>query len=224
METTGARAPAVHGWQRALAWSAAVATVPPLALLLDSYVYPLHVVLAALVAIPLFLTRRPAAFTRATLTVGLPLLPVGLLGLYAGLLAFWPAAVLLLLAAFADPRSRPRSAAVMLVSGALVLAAFLACSGSYAWEFHVRPALAGPRAFRAVTEPDAFYAGLGTHETRLRRLGATTVSEVASGDAHYLVVGFPEDFPEERRAALRAEIATLPGVGRVELCPARECG
>jgi hypothetical protein len=110
------------------------------------------------------------------------------------------------------------------VAGGLAAACFLAAFGSFYWHFTVPPALAEPHTYRAVSDPDTFYAGLGEHDARLKRLGATSVTGTADGDAHYLDVRFPDDLPEARRAALKREIEKLPGGSRVGRCPGRDCG
>ncbi|MGA5424651.1 hypothetical protein [Streptomyces lavendulocolor] len=221
MEAVGTR---VHRLQRALAAGAVIAALPVLLWTLTSYLFPLHVLMAMAVAVPLFLPRRPSAFTRVGVIVGLGLLALGLPGFLLGMFLFWPSALLLLLAAFADPRVRPVSARIMGVVGGLAAAWFLAAFGSFYWHFTVAPALAEPHAYRAVSDPDTFYAGLGDHDEHLKRLGATSVTGTADGDAHYLDVRFPDDLPEARRAALKREIEKLPGVSRVDLCPVRDCG
>ncbi|GAA2482970.1 hypothetical protein [Streptomyces gobitricini] len=106
MEEVGAR---VHGLQRALAAGAVLSTLPVLLRTLTSYLLPLYVLTAMAVAVPLFLPRRPSAFARVGVVVGLGLLALGLPGFLLGAFLFWPSALLLLLAAFADPRLRPGS-------------------------------------------------------------------------------------------------------------------
>ncbi|MGA4866198.1 hypothetical protein ACPCAC_26280 [Streptomyces lavendulocolor] len=221
MEAVGTR---VHWLQRALAAGAVIAALPGLLLTLSSYLFPLHILTALPMAIPLFLPRRPTAFARAGAIVGLFLLVWGLLGFLAGMFVFWPSALLLLLAAFADPRRRPVTAKVMGAVGGLTMAGILVGTALFAWHAHAALALAEPHTYRAVSDPDTFYAGLGDHDERLKRLGATSVTGTADGDAHYLDVRFPDDLPEARRAALKREIEKLPGVSRVDLCPVRDCG
>ncbi|QGV80057.1 hypothetical protein [Streptomyces ficellus] len=218
------RVAGVHRWQRALAGVAALGTLPVLGWMLDSHVYPLHVGTAIAIAAHLFLVRRPVAFTRAATTVGLLLLPWGLLGMYMGMCLFWPSAALLLLSAYADPRARPAAARLMAVTGGAVTATALACAAVATWTFHLAPALAEPHTFRAVITEEAYLDSLDARYTPLQELGATGVSGTWTEELPHLEVSFPEDLPEERRAALRAEIAALPGVSGVELCPVSECG
>ncbi|OKJ99575.1 hypothetical protein AMK26_26485 [Streptomyces sp. CB03234] len=214
----------MHRWQRALAASAVLATVPALLWTMHSHVFALHVLTALSVAVPLFLPHRPVAFTRACLIVGLALLPWGVLGLFLAMFLFWPAALLLLLAAFADPRRSRWAARITAGAGALLMAGVLAGTAAYCWHFYVHPALAEPHTFRAVTHPDAYLDSLGVHETRLQELGATGVTGTWTDELPYLDVSFPESLPEDRRTALKEAIAKIPGVTRVELCPVRECG
>lgn len=214
----------VHGLRRALAAGAVIATLPGLLFTLTSYLFPLHILTALPVAVPLFLPRRPTAFTRACAITALFLLAWGLLGFLAGMFVFWPSALLLLLAAFADPGKRPVTAKVMGVAGGLVMGGLLTATALFVWHIHVAPAMAEPHTYRAVTDADSFYEGLGTHDAHLKRFGATSVTGTANEDAHYLDVRFPDDLPEERRATLKREIEQLPGVSRVDLCPVRDCG
>ncbi|MEV3990477.1 hypothetical protein AB0J57_16375 [Streptomyces sp. NPDC049837] len=224
MEAKARRSAAAHGLQRALAAGALIATLPVLFYALTSYVFVLHVLTAIAVAVPLFLFSRAVAFTRACLIVGLALLPWGVLGFLLGMFLFWPAALLLLLAAFADPRRHAVAAKVLGVAGGLVMAGFLAAVAAFSWHFYIAPALAEPHTYRAATDPDTFYDELGDHDERLKQLGATDVSGTAEGDMTYLDVSFPVDLAEPRRAALKREIEQLPGVSHVDLCPVRDCG
>ncbi|GGU32568.1 hypothetical protein [Streptomyces lavendofoliae] len=219
-----ARDERVHPLQMALAAGAVVATVPVLLWTVTSHLLPLFVLTALSVAIPLFLPRRPPAFARAAAILALGLLALGLPGFLFGMFLFWPSALLLLLAAFADPHARPVSARIMGAAGGLALAWFLAAFGSFYWHCTVAPALAEPHTYRAVSDPDTFYADLGKHDAHLKRFGATSVTGTASEDLLYLAVRFPDDLPEERRAALKRELEKLPGVSRVDLCPVRDCG
>ncbi|ORT58717.1 hypothetical protein BKD26_16145 [Streptomyces sp. CB03238] len=132
----------MHWWQRALAAGAVLATVPALLWTTHSYVFALHVLTALPVTVPLFLPHRPVAFTRACLIVGLALLPWGVLGVFLAMFLFWPAALLLLLAALADPRRSRWTARLTAGAGALVLAGVLAGTAAYCWHFYIGPALA----------------------------------------------------------------------------------
>ncbi|MFD4244293.1 hypothetical protein ACFWP3_22240 [Streptomyces sp. NPDC058525] len=59
------------------------------------------------VALPLVMRAAPKAFARCCLIVGLPLVGWSVVGAITGMFVFMPAALLLLIAAFADPRNRP---------------------------------------------------------------------------------------------------------------------
>ncbi|MFF9865245.1 hypothetical protein ACF1G0_07455 [Streptomyces sp. NPDC013953] len=214
----------IHRMQRGLAAGAAVAAVLVVVWSLPTYFAPLHVLTAVPVAVPLFLLRRPAAFTRACVITGSALLAWGVLGVFMGLFLFWPAGILLLLAAWADPRRRPLTARIAGGAGVLVMAGALAASAVHTWHFHIGPALAEPHTFRAETDPGRLRDGIGDAEDRLRDAGATSVTGVGSDGGSYLEVRFPDDLPEEERARLKAEIARLPGIGRIDLCPVSECG
>jgi hypothetical protein len=224
MTATQDRRTDIHRVQRALAAGAAVAALLVVAWSLPTYFAPLHILTAVPVAVPLFLLRRPAAFTRACVLVGSALLAWGVLGVFMGLFLFWPAGILLLLAAWADPRRRPLTARIAGGTGALVLAAALTASAVHTWHAHIGPALAEPHTFRAETDPGRLRDGIGDADDRLREAGATSVTGVRSDDGSYWEVRFPDDLPEEGRARLKAEIARIPGIGRVDLCPVGECG
>lgn len=137
MDRAGTR---VHGLQRALAAGAVIATFPVLLWTVTSYLFPLHVLTALSVAIPLFLPRRPSAFARTSALVALALVVFGLVGFWLSMFLFWPSALLLLLAAFADPRLRPVSATAMGAVGGLTTAWFLAAFASFYWHFSAPPA------------------------------------------------------------------------------------
>lgn len=114
----------VHPWQFGLAVCAAVIPLPPvIASGGGSFAIPLVVATTALLAVPPALHARPAAFERAAGTIAAALLPWSLIGAWVGMFVFLPSAPLLLLAAFADPRRRPRAARVLAGAGLLLTAA-----------------------------------------------------------------------------------------------------
>ncbi|MEV0091915.1 hypothetical protein [Streptomyces sp. NPDC050738] len=71
------------------------------------YVFGIWLVTAGVVALPLVLCAAPKAFARACLLTGTTLVVWGVLGLLLGLCFFLPAALLLLVAAFADSDNWP---------------------------------------------------------------------------------------------------------------------
>ncbi|MFI1281224.1 hypothetical protein ACH4U5_10790 [Streptomyces sp. NPDC020858] len=93
----------VHRVQQALAVSAAFGAVCVALWGLDATRFAgLYVVIGGAVAAPLFCTRRAQAFVPACLIAGCTLLACGVLFFLLGVFLFWPSALLLLLASFAD--------------------------------------------------------------------------------------------------------------------------
>ncbi|MFE7793755.1 hypothetical protein [Streptomyces sp. NPDC057460] len=113
METMPAYGVRSHWVQRSLAVGAVLVAVPALLFGLDSYLAALFVLTAMPVTVPIFLQRRPESFNRACAIVGLMLVVWAVLGVLLGMFLFLPSALLLVLAAFADPRRRPVAARVM---------------------------------------------------------------------------------------------------------------
>ncbi|MEU9085390.1 hypothetical protein [Streptomyces sp. NPDC048357] len=107
--------------------------MPP-AFLAGAYVegigYPVFVsVTALLVAWPLCLRHRRAAFVRTSAIGGLVLMMWSYVGALGGLGVFFLSVPLMWLAAFADPRRRPVPAAVMTGAGALLMLAMATVPG-----------------------------------------------------------------------------------------------
>ncbi|CAM5276919.1 hypothetical protein SAVIM338S_00074 [Streptomyces avidinii] len=219
------RAVRVHRLQQGLATAAAVVAVPVAAWGVQQFVGALFVVTGLAVAAPLLFLRAPEGFVRACVTAGLLLLGWGVLGVMAGMFLFWPSALLLLCAAFADPCRRPATAKVVGGVGAVLAAAALAGCAVVAWQVYLGPALAEPHAYRAETAPGWVRgSGMGEAGDRLKRFGASYVSGSESDEGSYLDVRFPDQLSGPQREGLRKEIAKLPGVIRVDLCPVSECG
>ncbi|MEU4729028.1 hypothetical protein [Streptomyces sp. NPDC023588] len=222
---SGARVQPAHKTQRALGVGAALAAAPFLLWgVRDEYVAALYLMTGACVAAPLFLVRRAKAFVRTCVIVGVGLIPWGALGVFVGLFLFWPSALLLLLAAVADPRKRPVVARVSGAVGALLLAGVVALSAYFVWHFYVGPATARPHTYRAPADPGWFHDGLRDADERLGPYGATTVYGSGAEDLSFLNVRFPDDLSEEQRAELKRQIEQLPGISGVELCSVRDCG
>ncbi|MFG2985943.1 hypothetical protein ACGFYQ_32645 [Streptomyces sp. NPDC048258] len=123
----------VHPWQFGLAVCALLAPVPP-AFMFSAYTegigYPLVCsVTAALVAWPLLLHHRRAAFVRASAIGGPVLMMWSYIGALGGLGVFFLSVPLMWSAAFADPRRRPVSAAVTTGAGALLMVAMATVPG-----------------------------------------------------------------------------------------------
>ncbi|HEY9330955.1 MAG TPA: hypothetical protein VIS09_22390 [Streptomyces sp.] len=210
--------------QRRLSVAAAIVAMPVAAWGIQSGLGGLFVLTCLGVTVPLLFLRTPKGFASACVTTGLLLLGWGVLGVMAGMFLFWPSALLLLLAAFADPRRRPVAAKVIGGVGAVVTAGTLVGCLAYAWHFCAAPAKAEPHTYRAETDPGWFHAGLGDAMSRLKHFGATDVTGSQSDEGSYLDVRFPNQLSEPERSTLKKKIAQLPGIITVNLCPVSECG
>ncbi|MFE1792659.1 hypothetical protein ACFW7J_30395 [Streptomyces sp. NPDC059525] len=213
----------VHGLQKALAVAAVVIAVPVTLWGVQLGPAPMFVVTCLATAVPLPALRSPRHFVGTCLAVGLSLLGWGVLGVMFGMFVFWPSALVLLLAAHADPRRRPVAAKAVGGIGAAITTAALVGYAAFAWHFHIGPALAEPHTFRAVTAP-GLYRGVGAAEEHLKPFGATHVFGTESDEGSYLDVRFTEQLSAPGREKLRTEISRLPGITKVTLCPVPTCG
>ncbi|MFF1372680.1 hypothetical protein [Streptomyces virginiae] len=216
----------VHGLQQGLAVASAVVSLPVVVWGLQQIVGGLFVLTWLGAAVPLLFLRAPKGFVGACVTTGLLLLGWGVLGALAGMFLFWPSALLLLCAAFADPRRRPVAAKVAGGVGASVAAAVVVGCAVFAWQFYLAPVWAEPHTYRAETTHASLQGLFRDQEAtvRLKRLGATSVSGSESDEGAYLVVRFPDGLSRPERDDLKFEIARLPGIVGVGLCPVSECG
>ncbi|MFF2571459.1 hypothetical protein [Streptomyces sp. NPDC058084] len=219
----GVAAP-VHRLQQGLAVAALVVAGPVTAWGLPQPVAGPFFLACLGAAAPLLFLRAPRGFVPACLTAGSLLLVLGVLGVMAGTFLYWPSALLLLSAAFADPRRRPFAARAVGGVGAVVTAAALVGCAAYTWHFYGADVWAEPHTYRAETDPGSFRPGALDAQDRLKRLGATEVWGAGSDEDYHLEVRFPDQLSESERARLKSEIATLPGVISVDLCPVSECG
>ncbi|MFF9982340.1 hypothetical protein [Streptomyces erythrochromogenes] len=91
------------------AWAALVAAVvaAALGLVMGPYLAPLFIMSAAVVAVPLALRNQPESFAGSCLLIGVSLLAWAMIGAVIGMVLFIPAALLLLVAAFAAAGNRP---------------------------------------------------------------------------------------------------------------------
>ncbi|GGU03198.1 hypothetical protein [Streptomyces violascens] len=136
-----------------------------------------------------------------------------------------PSAVLLLIAARADPRRRLVEARVLGVAGAFLALGATIGPTVFVWDLVVAPAVAKPHAYRALLDPeDGHYdRGIGDVRELLRGFGATDVGELSGGGIAFLEVDFPEGLSRQERVRLKEKAAQLPGVEKVELCGASDC-
>ncbi|MGW6707521.1 hypothetical protein ACWGDE_21890 [Streptomyces sp. NPDC054956] len=105
IEATRAAA-AVHPWHKVALTAALLPAAPGLLMLREGMELPVFLGVALLAALPLACRESGRRFAAACVVAGTALLVVGVLGLYLGLYIFLPSALLLPLAAFADPRRR----------------------------------------------------------------------------------------------------------------------
>lgn len=216
----------VHGLQQGLAVASAVVSLPVVVWGLQQIVGGLFVLTWLGAAVPLLFLRAPKGFAGACVTAGLLLFGWGVLGALAGMFLFWPAALLLLCAAFADPRRRPVAAKVTGGVGAAVATAVVVGYAVLAWQLYLAPAWAEPHTYRAESTHGSLQDLFRDQDTtvRLKHLGATSVSGSESDEGAYLVVRFPDGLSQPQREDLKIEIARLPGIVGVDLCPVSECG
>lgn len=97
----------VRTGQSVLVFVAAVTMVPALAIGLPTGLAPVFLLTALPVSVPLLLRNEPRSFVWACLTVGTALLAWAVVGVLLGMFLFLPTALMLLAAAFVDPRTRP---------------------------------------------------------------------------------------------------------------------
>lgn len=129
-----------HGWQIALAAAAVLALLPWMALGVESVFVPIVVMVGGLpVAIPLRDLRRREAFVRSCIGAASYCAFCAICGFMFGAFVLLPSAVLLLLAAGADPRRRPDEAPVLGVVGALLAAGAVVGPTVLIWDVVVAP-------------------------------------------------------------------------------------
>ncbi|WP_200424544.1 hypothetical protein [Streptomyces sp. NE5-10] len=108
----------VHPWQFALAVCAVIVPLPPVVLEEGGFfVLPLVAATTALLAVPLLLHARPDIFPGVAAVLAALLLPWSVFASWVGMFLFFPSVPLLVLAAAADPRRRPRAARLMAAAG-----------------------------------------------------------------------------------------------------------
>ncbi|WP_377273353.1 hypothetical protein [Peterkaempfera sp. SMS 1(5)a] len=217
----------IHRRQSGLAYAALLAALPGLIFGVDTYLAGFFVLTFAPLTVPPFLRRHPSAFTMTCTATGVVLVAWSVVGVLLGMFLFLPSAVLLLLAAAAGPRRSPGVARVLSWAGGLVFAGVVLGSAMWCRHFSVRAAQAEPHTYQAVVDADwERRVGLGQATERLKTFGAVSVwvSSAGGEDKAYLEVRFSEGLSDVDRAELKGRISELPGVGRVDLCPVRDCG
>ncbi|MFZ3499022.1 hypothetical protein ACODT5_38395 [Streptomyces sp. 5.8] len=171
----------------------------------------------AVIALPLFVREREAFRVLCLVLGGFGLL-LGTLLAVLGLVAVIPSAIVLLLAATADPRRRRVLAGVYAVAALLVTAAVVNGVGSLAYDVWLRPSYA-----YSVDVEGRLYTQEGLHEGTLWEYGVTGVHETPLGSGTRLKVTYDESLPEPRRAALREVLTAIPGAGPLKDCGTGDC-
>ncbi|WP_229861154.1 hypothetical protein [Streptomyces xanthochromogenes] len=135
MDTESMDAGRAHGWQIALAVSAFVAILPWLAMGVENtFVLFVFVLCGLPLAAPLLVLRRREEFVRICIGVASTSIFWVVFGCMLGTVVLLPSAVLLFLAAGADPRRRPVKARFLGGVGALLAAAAVIGPTMLIWE------------------------------------------------------------------------------------------
>ncbi|WP_327179431.1 hypothetical protein OG599_31895 [Streptomyces sp. NBC_01335] len=120
----------VRTGQSVLAFVAAAAAIPALAIGLPTGLAATFLLTALPVAVPLMLRNDPRPFAWASLVVGSGLLAWAVVGVLLGMFLFVPTALMLLAAAFLDADTRPGALWLIAVVGAPAVGGLLLC-GTY---------------------------------------------------------------------------------------------
>lgn len=211
-----------HWLQRSLAGLATLLMVAMTALCVMS---PLGgmVLLLPLVAViwTLFVRERAAFRTLCTVVGGFGFI-VGMLLFSFGLFVVVPSAIVLLLAAWADPRRSPAVAWAFAALAAMVAALALTAAGALAYNTHLRPSYA-----YSVDVPTSLYGEDGIPEVDLRLDGVTGVHEAFADSTTRVVVTYDKSLTGPERAALREALRealkAIPGAGPLKDCGRGDC-
>lgn len=169
------------------------------------------------VARTLFVREREA-FRTLCLVLGAFGLVLGTVLAVFGFYPVIPSAVVLLLAATADPRRRPVLARVYAGIAVLGAAAVLTLAGALAYDVWLRPSYAF-----SVEIPGPRYGEDGLAKGDLWPYGATGIHESRVGSVTRLEVTYDESLTGAGRTALREALARLPGAGPVKDCGRGAC-
>ncbi|MFC9816566.1 hypothetical protein ACFVJM_31405 [Streptomyces virginiae] len=212
-------------WRWALAAVVTAGLVAAFGLVIGPYLAGLFIISAAVVAVPLSMRDRPKLFARACLVVGVGLLAWAMIGAVIGMFLFVPAALLLLVAAFAAAGNRPGAwlAVTAPIAAATVVAAFYLQPPD--------PENEPPPWFRATVDIGTrvhdrnFNRDFHQRRERLRDFGATRVSVYERRTGQFVLdVGIPDPFPDGRsRDGLKGQILQLPEVVDLRLCTFHTC-
>ncbi|MFE9562446.1 hypothetical protein ACFYM0_15225 [Streptomyces sp. NPDC006487] len=211
----------VHWLQRSMAGAAAFLAAVPVACALLNPMGLVFLLPFAAVAWLLFLRDR-ASFRATCHGVGIVLTLFGVLLTCFGMFVVIPSAVILLLAASADPRRRPVLARVH--AGIAVAVTAAATVGVVYVAVPVAKDLLKPVHSYSVEVPDDVY-GSGDWMPELQPYGVTGIGShgAGSGTRTRVKVTYDENLTEAERAALREFLSALPGAGPVKPCGRLGC-
>ncbi|MFI5861153.1 hypothetical protein [Streptomyces sp. NPDC051546] len=175
-------------------------------------------ILPFLAIAPTPFVRERGTFRTLCLALGASGLLLGTVLVSFGFIAVIPSAVVLLLAATADPRRRRVPARVCAGAAVLVTAGALAFVGSLAYEVWLRPSYA-----YSVEIPGPRYGEDGLARGDLWRYGVTGIHEERVGSATRLEVTYDGSLTGPERAALREALTAIPGAGPLQDCGRGDC-
>jgi hypothetical protein len=215
----------VHASPRALVIAASLSWVPFTVWIFGPYPRPIvyGLVAAAIPMVPIFAGRRQV-FRRICLIEGSILLVAGVCGFIVGLFVFLAAAILLVIAGFADPGAGRRRAHIAGAVGAVVviLAAVGFSVGIYTTYYTapnlyvatITPGFDQQPDYSSITNPTG--AGIGYGATGIEDLN---VSEGTGPPI--MTVAFSNALSGAGRQRLKQRILSIPGVTGVKLCQNR---
>ncbi|WP_329375967.1 hypothetical protein OG625_00965 [Streptomyces sp. NBC_01351] len=203
----------------------AAGMVAALGLVIGPYLAAFFIISAAAVAVPLMMRDQPKLFARACLVVGVGLLAWAMIGAGIGMFLFIPAALLLLVAAFAAAGNRP--GAWLAVTAPIVAATVVAV-------FYLQPPdpeNEPPPWFNATLDFNTrvrdrdFNRDFHQRTERLRDFGATRVEVYERRTGQFvLTVGIPDAFAEgQSQDRLKEQILQLPEVVDLRFCTFHTC-
>ncbi len=176
---------------------------------------------AAVAVVPFVFLDRPRAFARACLVIGSALLAWALIGAIIGMFVFVPAALLLLVAAFVQPGSRPGAWFGVAVPLAVAVGAGLFVTQPPDPDNEPPPFL-----HATLDSMDRFHdRDLNVRKERLRDFGAVDAGMVEMEPGRLvLIVHMPRHFPDgQTQDRLKEQVQGLPGVVDVRVCTFHTC-
>ncbi|MDD9377650.1 hypothetical protein M8Z33_13475 [Streptomyces sp. ZAF1911] len=168
-----------------------------------------------------FVRERDAFRTLCTAVGGFGLL-IGILLACFGFFPVIPSAIVLLLAAWADPRRSPALAWASAAVAVLLAAASLTAAGWLAYNAYLRPSYA-----YSVEIPSSLYSEDGLPTVDLRLDGVTGVHEAFDDPVTRVQVTYDKSLTGPERAALREALRealkAVPGAGPLKDCGLGDC-